>query len=88
MRAESAGRRLAKCPHCRVDLVDVPNGDAPGIPEPVVEELRRALVHLLENHYGLFVVWGPRRRELIGMRKERARELLRMMPASATAPPG
>ena len=86
IRAEAEGRHSARYPH--VDLVDLPREDAPRTLEPVVGELRDALEHLLEYHYGLSVVWGERQRELIGMRRERAGELLSMMPASATAPRG
>lgn len=86
-RAEVGGEHLAQYPRHHLHLVDVPREDAPRVLEPVVGELRDALMHLLENHYGLFLAWGDQRRKLIGMRKERARELLRMMPASASAPP-
>jgi hypothetical protein len=51
--------------------------------DPVVNELRAALVHLADNHLGLWVMMDMRRRELARMHMERARQFLKMMPGGA-----
>jgi hypothetical protein len=51
--------------------------------EPVLNELRAALVHVADNHLGLFLMMDARRREVARMHQERARQLLKMMPGGA-----
>jgi hypothetical protein len=51
--------------------------------EPVLNELRAALVHVADNHLGLFLMMDARRLEVARMYQERARQLLKMMPGGA-----
>lgn len=81
--AEVAGRRLALYASDEAALSEMPQGVMPEPLEPVLKELRAALVHLADNHFGLLVMVDVRRRELAHMQKERAKQFLRMMPGEA-----
>jgi hypothetical protein len=81
--AEVAGRRLALYASKEDAFSEMPHGAIPEALEPVLNELRAALVHVADNHFGLFVMMDVRRREVARVRKERARQLLKMMPGGA-----
>jgi hypothetical protein len=81
--AEVAGRRLAVYASDEAALSEMPRGVMPEALEPVLNELRAALVHVADNHLGLFLMMDARRREVARMHQERARQLLKMMPGGA-----
>lgn len=81
-RAEADGIYLARHPYDHVKLVEMPQKPAPRVLDEVSEELRDSLEHLVRNHFGIFVVWDERRRELERMQKNRAKELLKIMRES------
>jgi hypothetical protein len=83
--AKQDGRHLARHPDDHVELAEFPRDSVPKTLVPVLDELRVALQHVVANHFGLSVVMNERRRELGRMQKERARELLSMMPNSKQA---
>ena len=78
--AKVAGRRLALYASDEVALSEMPCGVMPDVLEPVLNELRAALVHVADNRVGLVLMLDARRRALARMHKERARQFLKMMP--------
>lgn len=83
--AEAAGRRLAIYASDENALSEIPRGVVPDALEPVLNELRAALMHVANNHFGLVVMIDARRRQLARMHKERARQFLKMMPGALSA---
>ena len=81
--AEVAGRRLALYASDEAALSEMPCGVIPDALEPVLNELRAALVQVADNHVGLVLMVDARRRKLARMHKERARQFLKMMPGGA-----
>lgn len=81
--AEAAGKRLARYTMDQAALSEMPRDAIPEALDPVVNEVRAALVHLADNHLGLWVMMDMRRRELARMHMERARQFLKMMPGGA-----
>jgi hypothetical protein len=84
--AEVAGRRLALYASDEAALSEIPSGAIPDALEPVLNELRAALVHVTDSRVGLvglILMVDARRRELARMHKERAKQFLKMMPGGA-----
>ena len=83
--AELAGKRLALYAGDEAALSQMPHGAIPEALNPVLNELRVALVHVADNHVGLVVMLDARRRELARIQRDRARQFLKMMPGHALA---
>jgi hypothetical protein len=81
--AEAASGRLALYASDEVALSEMPRGVIPEALEPVLNELRAALLHVADSHVRLVLMLDARRRELARMHKERARQFLKMMPVGA-----
>jgi hypothetical protein len=87
MIAEEDGKHLARHPHDHVKLLELPSGAPPTQLEPVFFELRDALEHIIDHHFGLYLLMGERRREQTKIQKAHAQELLNMLhgPTSCAA---
>lgn len=81
--AEAHGKHLAHHPSDHVRLVFLPPGERPASLEPVVAELRLALEHLVDHHFGLNLVISERRREQSRIRRARAKALLQIVTRPA-----
>jgi hypothetical protein len=78
-RAEADGRHLARHPHDHAEMVRMPDTPVPPVLDEVSDELRYSLEHLINHHFGIFIVLDERRREQKRMQKERAKEFLKAM---------
>jgi hypothetical protein len=83
--AEEQGKFLAHHPKHHVELKKLPNEPLPESLDPVMNELRNALLHLLSNHFGIFVQFDAQRREAAKLQKENAKALLHMMYSRNTS---
>jgi len=77
--AEAHGKHLAHHPGDHVGLVSLPPGALPAPLESVVVELRLALEHIVDRHFGLSLVISERRREQNRIRRARAKALLQIV---------
>ena len=77
--AEAHGKHLARHPKDHVRLTALPVGALPESLEPIVGELRSALEHIVERHFGLNLVISERRREQDRIRRARAKALLQLV---------
>jgi hypothetical protein len=81
--AEAHGKHLAHHPSDPVRLVSLPPGELPAPLEPVVVELRLALEHIVDRHFGLNLVISERRREQNRIRRAKAKALLQIVTCPA-----
>jgi hypothetical protein len=85
--AEEDGKHLAHYPHDHVKLLGLPTSAPPAQLAPISFELRDALEHIIDHHFGLYLLMDERRREQTRIQKAHARELLKMLhgPTSCAA---
>jgi hypothetical protein len=85
--AEEDGKHLAHHPHDHVKLLGLPTSAPPSQLAPISFELRDALEHIIDHHFGLYLLMDERRREQTKIQKAHARELLKMLhgPTSCAA---
>jgi len=79
MVAEEDGKHLAHHPNDHVKLLELPTGSPPIQLQPVFFELRDALEHIIDHHFGLYLLMDERRREQTKIQKAHAEELLKML---------
>jgi hypothetical protein len=79
MIAEEDGKHLGHHPNDHVKLFKLPTGAPPTQLEPAFFELRDALEHIIDHHFGLYLLMDQRRREQTKIQKAHARELLKML---------
>ncbi len=79
MIAEEDGKHLAHHPNDRVKFFRLPASAPPTQLEPVFFELRDALEHIIDHHFGLYLLMDERRREQAKIQKAHAEELLKML---------
>jgi hypothetical protein len=78
--AEIDGRHLAHSLGQRIELSGIPRGSVPASLEPIILQLRGALEHIVDHHFGLNVLIDANRRESARIQQARAKALLKMMP--------
>jgi hypothetical protein len=78
--AEIDGKHLAHNPAEYVELAELPHESIPTSLEPIIEQLRGALEHIVDHHFGLNLLINANRRESARIQKARAKALLKMMP--------
>jgi len=81
--AEAHGKHLARHPSDHVGLIALPAGALPASLEPIVGELRLALEHIVDRHFGLNLMISERRREQNRIRRSRAKALLQIVTCPA-----
>ena len=81
--AEAQGKHLAHHPSDHVRLVSLPPGALPAPLEPIVVELRLALEHIVDRHFGLHLVISEQRREQNRIRRAGAKALLQIVTSPA-----
>lgn len=79
MVAEEDGKHLAHHPHDHIELLELPTGAPPAQLQPIFPELRDALEHIVDRHFGLYLLMDERRREQSRIQKAQAEELLKML---------
>jgi hypothetical protein len=82
--AEMDGKHLARNPGEYVELSELPDETLPPSLEPIVAQLRSALEHIVDHHFGLNLLINANRRESARIQKSRAEALLKMMPDNLT----
>jgi hypothetical protein len=85
--AEEDGKHLAHHPNDHVKLLKLPTSAPPTLLEPIFLELRDALEHIIDRHFGLYLLIDERRREQTRIQRAHAEELLKMLhgPTSCAA---
>jgi hypothetical protein len=78
--AKIDGKHLAHRRAEYIELADLPRDALPASLEPIILQLRGALEHIVDHHFGLNVLIDASRRESARIQKSRARALLKMMP--------
>ena len=80
------GRHLAHYPSDHIALAELPRASIPASLAPIMIELRDALEHIVDHHFGLRVLMDENRRESARIQKARAAALLKMIPAAVVHP--
>jgi hypothetical protein len=74
-----SGKMFAHKPEAGARLRALPTGRFPDELVPIAEELSHAMRHVAENHFGIFLQWDASRREALKIRKEQAKEFLKLL---------